>query len=183
MESTSTESVRKSGEMRESKSNGSIEHLPLDQLDLKAKNTIQNHMWASAGVGLLPIPVLDFAGIMGLQLHMVKALADIYEVPFRKDIGKSIITSLVGSVMPMGFAAPLAGIVKIVPFLGNPVSYLAYSATCSASTYAVGGVFAQHFAAGGTLLDFEPETVREYFREKFQEGKQMVNSAGKKTVQ
>lgn len=183
MESVSTESVRKGGEMRgEMKGNGSIDLLPTDQLDLKAKNAIQNHMWASAGVGILPLPLLDFAGVMGLQLHLVKKLADIYGVSFRKDLVKSIITSLVGSVAPMGLAAPLAGIVKIVPFIGNPVSYLAYSATCSAATYAVGGVFAQHFAAGGTLLDFDPETVREYFREKFQEGKSMVNSS-KKTVQ
>ncbi len=182
MESVSTESSRKSAEMREMKGNGSIDLLPVDQLDFKAKSTIHNHMWATAGVGLLPLPVLDVAGVMALQLHMVKKLADIYGVPFRKDLGKSIITSLVGTVAPIGFTAPLASIVKIVPILGNPVSYFAYSATCSAATYAVGGVFAQHFAAGGTLLDFEPESVREYFREKFQEGKQMVNSA-KKTVQ
>ena len=37
----------------------------------------------------------------------------------------------------------------------------------SASTYAVGRVFIQHFASGGTFLDFKPEEVRDFFNAEF----------------
>jgi hypothetical protein len=44
----------------------------------------------------------------------------------------------------------------------------------AAFTYAVGKVFLQHFASGGTFLDFDPKTVREYFAKMFDEGKLVV---------
>ena len=37
-------------------------------------------------------------------------------------------------------------------------------------TYALGKVFIQHFAAGGTFLSFDPEAVRDYFQTQLQEG-------------
>jgi hypothetical protein len=36
-------------------------------------------------------------------------------------------------------------------------------AFASASTYAVGKVFIQHFATGGTFLDFDPDKVKAHF--------------------
>ena len=42
-----------------------------------------------------------------------------------------------------------------------------------ATTYAVGKVFTQHFATGGTFLNFDPETVREYYYEMFKEGQDL----------
>ena len=40
----------------------------------------------------------------------------------------------------------------------------------AAYTWALGNVFIQHFEAGGTFLDFDPEKVREHFRTYFKEG-------------
>jgi hypothetical protein len=37
----------------------------------------------------------------------------------------------------------------------------------AAATYAVGQVFIQHFESGGTFLDFDPDKVREHFRQEF----------------
>jgi lipoate-protein ligase A len=45
------------------------------------------------------------------------------------------------------------------------------SAIGGAATYAIGRVFIQHFESGGTFLDFNPEKVREYFKEQFERGK------------
>ena len=40
-----------------------------------------------------------------------------------------------------------------------------------AATQALGRVFAQHFETGGTLLDFDVETMRDYFRKEFEAAK------------
>ena len=39
-----------------------------------------------------------------------------------------------------------------------------------ASTYAVGKVFTEHFASGGTFLTFDPEKVRKYYEQEFAQG-------------
>jgi len=43
--------------------------------------------------------------------------------------------------------------------------------TAGAVTYAVGKVFHQHFASGGTFLSFDPDKVRDYYAEMLREGK------------
>ena len=40
----------------------------------------------------------------------------------------------------------------------------------TASTYAVGKVFIQHFEAGGNVLNFDPEAMREHFKDEFEQG-------------
>ncbi|MCP4106117.1 MAG: hypothetical protein GY749_11350 [Desulfobacteraceae bacterium] len=44
----------------------------------------------------------------------------------------------------------------------------------SASTYALGKIFIQHFASGGTFLTFDPEKVKAYYAEMFEDGKKVA---------
>src|SRR6201999_4230329 len=83
-----------------------------------------------------------------------------------------ICSALVG-----GLGAPVVGgalglsAIKFVPVLGPMVGLLAFPASSAALTYAVGKVFVQHFASGGTFLDFDPKTVRDHFVKQYEEGK------------
>jgi len=43
-----------------------------------------------------------------------------------------------------------------------------------ATSYAIGSMFVQHFESGGTLLDFDPKKMREYFASKLAEGKEVA---------
>ena len=38
----------------------------------------------------------------------------------------------------------------------------------------MGSVFVQHVESGGTLLDFDPKKMREYFSGKLEEGKEVA---------
>ena len=38
----------------------------------------------------------------------------------------------------------------------------------------IGKLFTQHFASGGTFLDFHPEAVREHFYAEFQKGTKLA---------
>jgi hypothetical protein len=49
--------------------------------------------------------------------------------------------------------------------------FIAIPGAAASFTYAVGKVFLQHFAFGGTFLDFDPKKVREHFARQFEEGK------------
>ena len=142
----------------------------------KANNIVKNRLMWSAGAGLVPVPVVDLVALSGIQLEMLYSLSKLYDVPFRKDIGKSIIAALLGSVLPTGIAPWVASMIKVIPLIGQTTGALTMSIVGGASTYAVGKIFIQHFEAGGTFLDFKPEKVKDYFAKLYEEGKSKVST-------
>jgi uncharacterized protein (DUF697 family) len=132
---------------------------------------IRNHMLVSMGVGLIPIPMADLVGITAVQLNMLRKLAKLHEVPFTQHKVKSILTALVGGGGSVPVAEGFASLVKFIPVVGTTVGAVSMPITAGAVTYAVGKVFLQHFASGGTFLTFDPEKVRDYYAEMFKEGK------------
>ena len=142
-----------------------------------ATKKIRNYMWWSMGAGLVPVPFLDLVAISGVQLKLVSELAKIYEVPFSESRGKAIIGALIGTLVPQSLACSVVGsALKAIPAVGTVAGASAMALSAGASAWALGKVFVQHFEAGGTLLDFDPEAVREYFRKQFEEGQKMAAS-------
>ncbi len=152
-----------------------------DLLVSDANNIVKNHVIGAMGISLVPIPLVDLVGLIGIQLKMLHSLANHYRVPFSENLGKSLIVSLVGGVMPTSTAMTLASLVKAVPGLGTATGMVSVTILGGATTYAIGQVFIQHFESGGTLLDFDPKKMRSYFTLKLQEGKQVASSLRKKT--
>jgi len=141
---------------------------------------IRHHVWASIGIGLVPIPLLDMVGLTAIQINLVRKIANAYQIPFLRDKVKNILGSLIGSAVPSAAGAPLgASIVKTVPVIGWTVGAVTMPVLAGAATYAVGRVFVQHFASGGTFLTFDPEKVKDYFAEMFKEGKELAKEGDK----
>lgn len=142
-----------------------------------ATKKIRNYMWWSMGAGLVPVPFLDLAAIAGVQLKMLSEVAKVYNVPFHESRGKAVIGALVGTLVPQSLACGVVGsALKAIPAVGTIAGASALAVFSGASAWALGNVFVQHFEAGGTFLDFDPEAVREYFRAQFEEGKKMAAS-------
>jgi uncharacterized protein (DUF697 family) len=152
----------------------------MEDREIRARSTVKKYMWISGGVGLVPLPFLNLAGITALQLRMLQVLSEMYDVPFSKDLGKKIIGALLGSVAPasasgiVGRAATLfASSMQGVRMVGGIVGRTTMPVFAGASTYALGKVFIQHFESGGTFLDFEPAKVRAYFKQQFTRGRDL----------
>jgi uncharacterized protein (DUF697 family) len=152
------------------------------EIDIQEKNDaiiedmntlITKHALGSIGVGLIPVPIVDFVALTGMQLNLIKKLANAYDIPFSKDKVKNIIGALVGGGIPLPVGHALASIGKSVPVIGTIAGILAMPMTAGASTYAIGKVFLQHFACGGTLLDMDPDKLKTYYYEMFEEGKKL----------
>ena len=144
-----------------------------------ARKLVKRYMCWSAGGALIPIPVADMAVITGAQLKMVAGLSKIYDIPFEKVRVKAIFGSLMSFVIHPAVSSGMLGfmlskIVGVGVVVGTPALILFEAAY----TWALGRVFIQHFESGGTFLDFEPDTVKQYFREKFAEGRKMVATLG-----
>ncbi len=155
----------------------SAEEMTDTRRDDKAINTIHQYMAGAMVAGIVPIPWVDLAATTGIQLKMLHSLSRIYDVEFKSNIGKSAISSLLGSSAAVASSAPLAAsISKLIPVIGHVGSSATLILLNGASTYAVGKVFQQHFASGGTFLSFDPEKVRGYFSEQYEKGKIVVSN-------
>ncbi|MFW5858152.1 MAG: YcjF family protein [Planctomycetota bacterium] len=143
-----------------------------------AMGAVHSYMWGGAVASIIPVPGLDMAAVAAVELKMVHSLSKIYGIPFRQDLGKSIIASLIGGVGSISLArGGLVSLAKSVPVVGGILGALVMPGMAAALTYAVGRVFIQHFESGGTFLDMDPQEVKTYFAQQFEEGKLVVKKA------
>lgn len=137
---------------------------------VEASSIVNTYMGWSAGASFIPLPWLDLAAVTLVQIKMVGDLASLYQVPFSRNVVKTIVAGLLGSLVPAGLARGASSLLKSVPGVGTILGVLTAPVFTTASTYAIGKVFIQHFEAGGTVLNFDPEAMREHFKEEFEEG-------------
>jgi uncharacterized protein (DUF697 family) len=142
---------------------GQIEMTPEERTAQATKLVERYSLWSGAG-GLIPLPVIDVVVVGGIQLDMLRRLAALYNVPFREDLGKSVLASLVGSLIPASSGMGVASALKSVPVVGTGVGILTMSGVSAGATYLIGRVFMQHFSTGGTLLDFNPPDYHEFIK-------------------
>jgi len=142
--------------------------------NVEAHETLKSYVLVSMAVGVVPVPLIDIAALIGIQLKLVHSIAEQYNVPFSSALANSLILSLLGSVVTTTAVMPLASVVKVIPVVGSVSSFLSMAILGGATTYAVGKVFVQHFESGGTFLDFEPEKVKEHFKSLFEEGQKFA---------
>ena len=72
--------------------------------------------------------------------------------------------SLAGSIIPASSGIGAASIVKSIPVVGTAVGAIVMPTMSAGATYAIGMTFIQHFASGGTLLDFNSSKYREFMK-------------------
>lgn len=120
-------------------------------------------IWSGVA-GLVPVPVVDVIAVGGLQLQMLRRLSQVYKVPFSENRGKALIASLAGAIIPTTSSMGAGSALKAIPFLGWAVAGFVMPVLSAGATYAIGKAFIQHFASGGTLLDFNPPDYREFIK-------------------
>ena len=158
----------------------------MEDKEITAIKIVKNYMWWSMGAGLIPVPFADLIAVSGVQLKMLKDVSGVYNIQFSENRGKSIVSALLGSIIPNSLSVGNMGsLLKMVPVVGTLLGGLSMSLFSGAATYAIGKVFIQHFESGGTFLDFNPITVKEYFQSLYVEGqtiaKEMSEKKTKKT--
>lgn len=124
----------------------------------QAKKIVRDHSIFSTIPSLVPIPLLDCAAAMAVQIRMLKKLSNLYGVEFSKQKVKLIIAALIGG---LGTGAAAGSLVKAIPVVGLAIGVGSMAATFGAITYAIGIVFVNHFETGGTFLDFDLEKGKE----------------------
>ncbi len=163
-ETTHISPTTAAGAERTSRAHAKSAAADISQSDRRARATkmVERFSFWSGVAGLLPIPFVDLATVGALQIQMVRLISRIYDVPFSENRGKALVAGIAGTIIPASTGLGMASVVKTVPIAGTAIGALATPALAMAATYAIGMVFIQHFASGGTLLDFEPPNYREF---------------------
>ena len=141
-----------------------------------ADSIIRNHIIWSMGAGFIPVLMADVFAVSALQLDMIRQMCKVYDVEFQEVQGKAIVTSMTSSALARVTAGRL---VKLIPGIGSWIGGMAVSSFAGASTYALGEVFKKHFSSGGTILDFDIDRLRKFYKEKFEKGKTVVKKVKK----
>jgi uncharacterized protein (DUF697 family) len=147
--------------------------------DQRVEKHARNHILTAMGIGLFPLPIIDMVALVGVQLDMIRTIANEYDVPFRRDLGKSIITTLLGGFVPVALGGTLASLIKCIPLVGRSAGAVTMPVIAGAATYAISRVFIQHFESGGTFLDMDPAKVKVHFAEQFEKGKKVASDLKK----
>ena len=136
-----------------------------------AETIIRNHvLWAMTAGAVAP-PWVDVFAVSAAQLDMIRQMSRVYNIDFAETQGKAIVFTLTSSTAARAGAT---GLIKLVPIAGSIVGGGISAVVNGASTYALGEVFKQHFAHGGTFLDFDTERLRKLYNEKFEKGKKIA---------
>ncbi len=136
-----------------------------------ADTIVRNHVIWSMGAGMIPILIADIFAVSALQLDMIRQLCRVYDIDFQETQGKALVTSLTSSALARIGAG---SVIKLLPGIGSFIGGATVSVFAGASTYALGEVFKKHFDSGGTILDFDPDRLRKYYKEKFEKGKKVA---------
>ncbi len=137
---------------------------------INVEKLIRNHVLWSMGAGLIPIPIVDFFAVGGIQLDLVRQMCKLYDLKFKENDGKAIVSALTGS----GVARLGAQAIKFIPGVGTVLGSVSMSVLSGASTYALGQVFKKHFETGGTILDFDASRLKKMYDEQFEKGKKVA---------
>ncbi len=142
----------------------------------QAQAIIRRDVLWSLGAGVVPVPVLDVAAVMAVEMKMLRELCILYGYKFSEGIAKKIAYSLLSSIGIVGVGSVIgASLSKLIPVFGTTLGIISVPILAGAFTHALGQVLVMHFEAGGTLLDFDPAAMRAYFKQEFEKAKETVS--------
>ena len=143
---------------------------------LDAHDVIKTHVIAAMTVGLVPLPGVDMAGTIAVQVRMVSKICEIYGIAIREKAARTAVLSLAGGVLPAVLGGTLVSGLKIIPGFGSIAGAAGASILGGAVTYAIGTVFQQHLATHDSLIDLDVEKMKAAVRTEFEAGLKVARS-------
>lgn len=157
------------------KKNTPNETSPVVSNEDQAMAITRRYMLWSGGAGLIPFPIIDLATIIGVQTKMVSEISAVYGVGFSDHKAKNVISAALSGVTASTFAqGTLGSSIKSIPLIGTLVGTITMPFFASASAYALGNVFINHFENGGTFLDLDPSKFADNFKKMFSRGEKVA---------
>ncbi len=134
----------------------------------QAEKIIHKHVIWSVLAGSLPITLIDMAGVGLIQLDMLKQLCNLYKCDYNRNMGKAIVSAIIGAGLSKGLSALFGEV--------SAIERISFSMIAGASTYALGRIFISNFEEGVGLIDIDLKKGEELFTEEFEKGMDYVKN-------
>lgn len=142
----------------------------------KVEKALRDSVYASMGIGILPLPLVNVAAVTANNLNLVRKLAGLYGVEFKESIAKKIIIAVTGAGAGV-LATPLVEMAVIgIPLVGLPLAVGTMPMLNGMTTYALGRMFVTHFERGGSFIGANADTMKEDFTEAYKNSRQWLGN-------
>lgn len=145
-----------------------------DLIHTEAQSVVRGNVIAAMALGLVPVPVIDVAAVVGISVRMVHGLSQCYDVPFSKEATRAALFALIPAALPVTAMGTTASLLKSVPGIGSVIGSGGVSLLSGAVVYALGQVFIRHYEAGGTLHDIDIQSARRQFKAALAQGRKVA---------
>lgn len=151
----------------------------------KVEKTIRSSVYISMGVGIIPLPLVDFAALTANNLNLVRQLSGLYGVEFKESVAKKIIVALTCAGAPVLASSFVKTVMAGIPLIGLPLAVGTRPVLNGMCTYAVGQMFVAHFKRGGSFIGANTDAMKEDFNAAFQNSREWLGNtiSGKKATE
>jgi uncharacterized protein (DUF697 family) len=122
-----------------------------------ALQIVRRYVWASAAIGIVPLPGLDVTMTAGVHIALIKALTEHYGSTFSDHAARNIVFAIGASLLPATIGSVASR--RLLKILPPGVGTIAQMASAGAASYALGRVMMAHFETGGTLDSFDAKNL------------------------
>jgi uncharacterized protein (DUF697 family) len=123
---------------------------------IRARDLIVHHATIAAGSMAIPIPGLDVATELGIQVRMVKKLCQLYGAEFTAAGAREVITGIVGG---LSFGALSTAALRYISFASYFAGTLPSAGLTAAYTYTIGELLVGRLEQYGRIDLPEEEMV------------------------
>lgn len=123
---------------------------------LRAQSIIERHATYSALGGIIPLPIVNVGAVTTVILRMVKALTELYGVPFERDRARAVVLGLMGGTMPTGLAAVTTSTLTYIVPGSNLVGLAVSSIAAGACARSIGRMFVERLEDGIDPQQLQP---------------------------
>jgi uncharacterized protein (DUF697 family) len=143
----------------------------------KIEQIIKNRALLAAGVGIVPIQVLNLVSVTAIQISLVQSITKLYNIEAKKSWIKNIITSALGGIASTGGSGALIGVLGGIPVVGTSLAVLTAPALNGLTTYAIGYMFVRYFESSDGILKTNVKALGDWFKEGFKQGREKLGSS------
>jgi uncharacterized protein (DUF697 family) len=147
----------------------------------RAEEIVKSRSWLAAGIGIVPLPVLNLVSAAAIQVSMVQSITRLYNIEAKKSWIKNVIASALGGVGAAALSTAAARSLVAAPLAGISLAALSAPAMSGLTTYAIGYMFIRYFESPEGFLKANAKALEEWFAEGFKDGREKLGGvvAGK----
>lgn len=150
----------------------------------KVDKLIRECVYASMGIGIVPLPFFNVAAVTASNLNLTRKLSSLYRVEFKEGVAKKIIIAVTGAGVSTLATPLIESVVSSIPLIGLPLVIGTKPALNGMITYSLSHMFINHFERGGSFLNANIESMKEDFASAYKNSREWLGStiSGKKNA-